>query len=373
MGIMKRIGDALALRMSDPVTVSSDPAPVTPPARETVLWTRPDIAPTVGVVFTAVSIIATAIEQLSFDLQRNDATIAATRFVRNPDPDLTSRSDWLHELTTSLALHGNAYLRTYRNAQGHADVARVLNPATVHPWIDDRTGRKRFAIGNRDDYTTRDVMHLRLLKPPGRLFGLGPIQAAQPELAGHRDLTEAGTGWIRNAGVPSGLLSTEQNLTPDQRAQLLADWNNVPAGRTRLMSNGIEYKNITISPRDAQFLETRRFSKTEILDLFGIPASLSLGIDKGDSQTYANISQDWLGFVRFRLMRYVREIEEAMTALVPHGQQVRANLEALLRSDALTRMQIHKTAIDAKIYSPEYARTIEHLPADAAGPQEIPA
>jgi len=154
-------------------------------------------------------------------------------------------------------------------------------------------------------------------------------------------------------------------LTPEQARNLLDSWNSVPAGRTRLTSNGLTYERNMINPRDAQWLESRRFSKTEIMDLFGVPASLTLGVDKGDSQTYANVSQDWLGFVRFRLMRYVREIEEALSSLIPRGQQARANLEALLRSDAKTRMEIHAIAIAAGVYSGDYARQIEHIPASA--------
>ena len=359
------------------------PPPNTQPA-ETVrqaleartVYASPARSARVAAVFTAVGIIATAIEQISIDLERNDVPIDSTPFLRRPDPAQPSRSAWLQENVVSLALTGNSYCRIWRGPDGRVETARVLPAHEVTPWEDDRTGRILYAYEGRD-YSTQEILHLKFLRIPGQLLGLGPIQAAQAELTGHMDLTAASANWVRDSGSPSGLLSTEQQLTKEQRKDLLESWNSVPAGRTRLMSNGVSYAPMAINPRDAQFLESRRFSKTEIMDLFGIPASLTLGIDKGDSQTYANVSQDWLGFVRFRLMRYVREIEEGLTSLLPRGQQARMNLEALLRADAQTRYQIHAAAITNGVYSAEYARTIERIPADAAPAtqptQEIPA
>lgn len=377
MSLLDRIATGLGLRSEEPT-----PPPNTQPEEsvaqaiaERTVWASPKRSSRVAAVFTAVGILATAIEQISLDLERNDVPIDSSSFLRRPDPALPSRSAWLHQAVVSMALHGNTYCRLWRNAAGYVETARVLPPAQVRPWADDRTGQIRYAYKGKDLNQT-EILHLQFLRIPGELTGLGPIQAAQAELNGHIDLTNASANWVRDSGTPSGLLTTEQQLTADQRKGLLESWNKVPAGRTRLMSNGLTYAPMAINPKDAQFLESRRFSKTEIMDLFGIPASLSLGIDKGDSQTYANVAQDWLGFVRFRLMRYVREIEEGLTSLLPRGQQARMNLEALLRADAETRFRIHDMAIGSGIYSAAHARDIERVPhtaAPAAPPTKEPA
>lgn len=361
MNVAHRVADWLGLTRSEPtVTIESK---LRAARDERVVYTAPNQAPRIAAVFTAVTIIATALEQLSIDVERRDATIDTTRFVAKPDPDL-ERSDWIHQYAVSLALHGNAYLRTYRDQYGNGIAAKIMDPLTVAPFINER-GRTMYHHDGHD-YDALEVTHSRFLMLPGQLRGLGPIQAAQAELAGHRDVTTASTSWFAESGVPSGWLGTDQALDPEQGRQVIDGWNSVPAGKTRLATHGVTYHSTAISPKDAQFLESRRFSKTEILDLFGIPASLALGIDKGDSETYANVEQDWIGFTRYRLMRYVRAIESALTSLIPRGQQARVNLDALLRADSKTRMEVHKLAIDAGVYSADYARTIEHLPADAA-------
>lgn len=331
---------------------------------ERVLYTAPYAAPRVAAVFTAVGILATALEQLSIDTERDGTPVAPSAFITRPDPDRT-RSEWIHETVTSLALSGNAYWRVWRDDYGHAIAARVLDPNTVRPYRHERTGKLIYSHDGHD-LTRHEIAHLRWLMLPGRDLGLGPIQAAQEELAGHIDVTRAGNRWFTESGTPAGVLATEQQLTPEQGKTVMDAWNAVPAGRTRLATHGTKYTSTALNPADAQFLETRRFTKTEILDIFGIPASLSLGIDKGDSETYANIEQDWLGFTRFKLMRYTTAIESALTDLTPRGQRQRMNLESLLRSDTKTRFEIHKLAIDAGIYSAEHARDIEHISHTAA-------
>ena len=78
--------------------------------------------------------------------------------------------------------------------------------------------------------------------------------------------------------------------------------------------------------------------------------------------TYSNVEQDWLGFVRFTLTKYLRKIEEALTTFTPRGQTVRFQISALLRSDTLTRYQAHQIALNAGFMTLNEIRAIESLP-----------
>lgn len=359
---MDRVTGWLGIRSAP---ISETPAIIGPPARDVTVWTAPASAATLSSVFTCVQIVATAVEQISIDAERAGLPLETSGFIARPDETM-SRPAWLHMLTVCLALYGNAYLLVERDKYGQPLNASPLPPAEVGVYRDPATNRVRYSWHGRDGYTPAEIVHLQFLRTPGRITGLGPIQAAQPELRSARDLSDAGHAWFGNAGTPSGIISTTAALTPTQAAEMMDAWNAVPAGRTRLITNGGSYSPVSISPKDAQWLESRQFSKTEIADLFGIPASLILGVDKGTSTTYSNIEQDWLGFVRFRLMRYINEIETALTGILPRGQRARFNIESLLRTDSKTRMEIHQIAISAGVYSPAWARAIEHIPEGAA-------
>jgi phage portal protein BeeE len=65
--------------------------------------------------------------------------------------------------------------------------------------------------------------------------------------------------------------------------------------------------------------------------------------------TYSNIEQELISFTRFTLAAYYIEIEEALTSLLPGRLTniAKMNVDALLRSDTLTRYQAHQIALDA--------------------------
>jgi phage portal protein BeeE len=60
-------------------------------------------------------------------------------------------------------------------------------------------------------------------------------------------------------------------------------------------------------------------------------------------------------------MSYLIEIEQGLTSLLPRGQEAHFNIEALLRSDTLTRYNAHKLGIEAGFLTIEEVRAIEGL------------
>ena len=81
---------------------------------------------------------------------------------------------------------------------------------------------------------------------------------------------------------------------------------------------------------------------------------------EGNSQTYANVEQDWIGYTRYGLMALLLPIEEELTSLAPANIEIRFNTDALLRTDTLSRYQAHAIALGGKPFlSQEEVRHIE--------------
>lgn len=141
-------------------------------------------------------------------------------------------------------------------------------------------------------------------------------------------------------------------------------WKQSRAG-TRdiaLLSNGIKYSPILLTPEQAQFISSQKLTTLQIARLFGIPASLMLAAVEGDSTSYSNLTQDLIVMTRFSLMEDLSEIEDALTSILPRGQVAKFNLDAVLRADTLGRYQAHKIALDAGFLSIDEVRAIEGLP-----------
>ena len=138
-----------------------------------------------SVVFRGVQILQTAVSGLPVRQLRHGMAVEPARIVERPDPD-TWRADFISETVMGLALNGNAFWLRLKGVDGSTIGLRNLPPALVS--VSDARGDianpdKRYWYMGRE-YTSNDIIHLRFLKVPGRLRGMGPIEAAREEIEG---------------------------------------------------------------------------------------------------------------------------------------------------------------------------------------------
>ena len=366
MNLPKLLRDALSLSRRGEAPTEGG-SPLTIPSREASGVSAVSVNEALGLsaIYRAVSIHTVAAKQLSFGAFRGGIELAADQapaWMRRPDIH-SSRSAFLEQTVVSLALNGNAYWRITRNERGISNL-EVLNPLDV--LVQTSSAGQVIAYRYQGhDLAVGDVQHLRLLRIPGTPYGLGPIQAAQRELRGAVDVRDYAGKWFTGSGTPAtGYLATDQPLNAELAAQYRESWTQATANRegVPVLGAGIKFAQLYLSPEDALWIDAQKFNVTGAARLFGVPASLMLATVEGNTQTYANVSQDWLGYVRFSLMQYLIEIEEAFTALLPRGTEAKFNVEALLRSDTASRYSAHAAGIAAGWLLRSEVRAIENLP-----------
>lgn len=167
--------------------------------------------------------------------------------------------------------------------------------------------------------------------------------------------------FFSDGAVPSGILSTDQHLNADQAEALRTRFietnqKNTPA----VLSNGLEYQQLKLSPKDLQWLESRQFSIQDIARLFGVPATFLLA-NSGDSQTYANLETVNRAFVNFTLMGYFGVIEDALSALLPIDSVAKFDLDNFLRGDTASRYAAYESALRAGWLTRNEIRQFEGL------------
>lgn len=318
-----------------------------------------------SMVYRAINIHAISAKQMSIDVYRNGTIIESPAYVRQPDVKIT-RPAFIEQSIVSLATTGNAFWEIKRDQAGRIMNLEVLNPlnVTINDNEDGSIQSYRVVSGSKEKVLRPErVQHLSLMRVPGSNWGLGPIQSAKRELKGAVDVRDYASYWFEESGIPSGVLKSDQVLSPDQATAAKNAWNATAGAKNgvAVLGQGLSYAPIFLSPSDAQFIETQNWNVTQIARLFGVPASLMLADTAGSSMTYQNVEQDWIGYIRFSLMTYLIEIEQAFTSLLPRGQEAHFNIEALLRSDTLTRYNAHKIGLEAGFLTIEEVRAIEGL------------
>ncbi|NQX26837.1 phage portal protein [Microbacteriaceae bacterium VKM Ac-2854] len=358
----------------------SGATPITVPDRSQRLSAfSTDRALTLSDIYSGLRIHATAASQLSFGVYRGNVSRPVPAILDQPDVD-ASLSEWIEYVVMSMYIDGNAFIRLVRDDRGVIVDAYPLNPTEVTVKVDRTREKPRTSylhLGR--EFTKRDLYHIKFLTVPGLARGLGPIQAAQLEVTGALDARDYGAQWLSDSNMPDGVLTTDQELGPGQADMYKHVWygrnpdgspRTIPDGtaafganeRIRVMGKGLSYSPLMLKPSDVQFLETQQFNTTKMARLLGVPASLFLAAVEGNSQTYSNVEQEWIGYVRFSLMKVLRPMEEFATAIIPRGSVARFKLEALLRSDTKSRYEGHVAAINAGFLTVDEVRAIEGLP-----------
>ena len=357
---------------------SSAPGPTVTP--ETALATADAYSCVRALSDAAASLPLLAYRRTAAGRERFDGPVAD--LLDRPAPAVT-QANLVAQIVAHLNLYGNSFLGKFRNGAGRVEQLACLHPARVVPEL--RGGLPFYTVtgpkGERSTHGPADVIHVRGLSVDG-LVGLSPVRQCRQALGLSSTLTEHAARFFQNDARPSGILKVEHGDAGDVMQDLKARWEQGHTGmpnahRVAILAGQVEFIPISMPADDAQFLEQRKLSATEIARVFRVPPWM-IGADAGSSMTYANVEQQALAFVTYSLRPWLVLIEQALTAdpdLFPAGTYCEFLLDALLRADSSTRAAIYTAGLDPVTgwLTREEVRRLENLPAETAVRTEEPS
>ena len=295
------------------------------------LWTPRDYAALAregfqknAVVHRSVRLVAEAAASLPLILKSDGAELTA-----HPLLSLLARPNareggqrFLESLYGHLLVSGNAYVEAVSVDDGvrelHAlrpDRMRVVPGADGWPAAYDYTvGTQtiRFAQGSEG---VPPILHLTLFHPADDYYGLSPMEAAATALDVHNAAGAWNKALLDNAARPSGALVVGGSvLTEAQfdrlKSELETNYQGAGnAGRPLLLEGGLDWKPLSLSPKDMDFVEAKAAAARDIALAFGVPPLL-LGLP-GDN-THANYAEANRAFYRQTVIPLVKRTAEAL-------------------------------------------------------------
>ena len=211
----------------------------------------------------------------------------------------------------------------------------------------------------------RDVLHIPGLGFDG-LVGYSPIAMAKNAIGLAIATEEYGAKFFANGAAPSGVLEhpgTIKDPTKVREAWQSQFGGSSNSGKVAVLEEGMKYTPISISPEQAQFLETRKFQINEIARIFRVPPHMVGDLEKS---SFSNIEQQSLEFVKYTLDPWVMRWEQSIqrSLFTPNEKKnyfVKFNVEGLLRGDYQSRMQGYATARQNGWMSANDIRELENL------------
>lgn len=317
--------------------------------------------------YACVRLLADSIASLPWDAYRKQGNARVEvdptpSLLRDPWSEMTP-FDWKHQMMVSLTMRGNFYGQiTARDRLEYPTAVMPLHPDQVRIDRDPNTGERTVWVGG-STIPRADLFHIPAFRLPGSDLGLSPVGMARQSLGLGLAAEAFGATWFRDGAAPSSVLQTSQVLTDTQVRQVQQTWVSSHGGRRRpaVLSGGFEWKPITITPEESQFLETRRFQTSEIARFFGIPPHMIGDVEKSTSWG-TGIEQQSIGYVTYTLRPWLTRIESALSRALPGGQYVKFNVDGLLRGDVKSRYDAYQTALDSGWRNPDEVRALEDLP-----------
>jgi HK97 family phage portal protein len=268
--------------------------------------------------------------------------------IRRPNPR-QSGSELLEGVYAYLQTAGNAYLHAVVT-DGGVKGLYGLRPDRVQAVAghDGYAEAYAYTSGGRTQTLRQDtrpvaaVLHMALFHPLDDHYGMAPLEAAQTSLDLHNAASRWNKALLDNSARPSGALVYSAGngaLTPAQFDRLkgeleMAFEGATNAGRPMVLEGGLDWKALSISPRDMDFIEAKHVAAREIALAFGVPPML-LGIP-GDA-TYANMAEANKALWRQTIVPLVRRVADELSfwlapayggvALEPDFDQVEALAE----------------------------------------------
>jgi len=325
-----------------------------------------------AVVYRCVRMVAEAAASVPLvafaEGEKAEADHPVARLLAQPNSE-QGGPDLLEAFYGALQVSGNGYLEAVgfeglsgvgRGVSAGPSPAHRITPDTPHPtslcelyalrpermavvpgargWAEAYD----YSVGGRTRRIGRDadgwlpVLHLKLLNPADDHYGFPPLEAAAFAVDVHNASGAWNKALLDNAARPSGALvyGGGQPLTEEQFQRLKVDLaaahgGQENAGRPLLLEGGLDWKPMSMSPAEMDFISGKHAAAREIALAFGVPPQL-LGIP-GDS-TYSNYKEANLAFWRGTVAPLAQRTARALTAwLEPKfsGVRIAADLDSV--------------------------------------------
>jgi HK97 family phage portal protein len=276
-----------------------------------------------------------------------------------------TREEWLFRAVISMAARGNAVgLVMARDGFGFPTGVEWTDP---DQWrVDDQPPGGSLARpvwywqGRR--IPTEDVIHIPWMPVPGRIWGLSPLGAYAAVVQAALGAQEYAAGWFAGGGAPPGTYKNEtQTLDKDTADAVKA--RLVQAIRTRqpiVYGRDWTYTPISISPNEAQFIESQQIGATQIAAIYGVPPE-KIGGQAGGSLTYNTVELNQIAAQTDAVRPWVTKLEAKFAGLLPERQYVRFAMDAPVRTDIKTRYEVYELARRIGLKSIDELRELEDL------------
>ena len=305
------------------------------------------------------------------------------RLLHMPNPS-TAGADFFACVISNMLLYGNAYIlalgkhaitQMHLLHSPHVDVQ--LTEGGVAVCYRHSVNGKQYQYHIDPKTRHSQVLHIKNYHPSDSLYGLSSLQAAESAINLHNQSTRWNTALLNNGARPTGALVLKNGHLNDEQfsrlqQQLYERFSGTRnTGQPIILEGGLDWKEMSVNPKDMDFIRAKENAAKEIALAFGVPVQL-LGI-QGDS-TYNNMQEARLALWEETILPLLDKISDSLTLWLSnwYGQDITVDFDRDAIS-ALTekRQSMWKKISEADFMTLNEKRALVNLPPISAKTQEV--
>lgn len=284
-----------------------------------------------------------------------------------------TKVEFLETVLLNLVIHGNAYCVVTRSGDRITSLLPIMTAQVEPMLLDDGSMVYNYLTdSNVTVFAAQNIWHLKLMG--SGTVGMSPLAYQRNSLGIAQAAEGAVTKIYRNGAKPSGVLSIDRLLKPEQREQIRNNFSSLTTSsddRLMVLESGMKFESVSLSPQDIELLASRKFQISEICRWYGVP-SVMINDSNGTSVWGSGIEQVMQGFYKLTLRPLLEKIESSimvnlLTPAERNRMEVEFDFDALLRADLKSRYESYRLGITNGLMTPNEARAAEHLPAIEGG------
>lgn len=291
------------------------------------------------------------------------------KLIKNPNEFMTSFT-FRETVQSHISNWGNGYAAIIRmNSQRPAELL-PLDPSKTYA---KREGGKLFYItdidGKKHKINAIDMIHVPGLGFDG-ITGYSPITMHRNAIGLGMAADEYAGRFFANDATPKGVIEHPSHFKDSESFNKFKNnWQDSQGGsnrhKTAILQDGMKYTQISLAPNDAQFIETKKYSVTDIARIFRVPPHMIGDLERS---TFSNIEQQALEFVKYTLLPWlIRWEQELNRKLFTEREKesgeffIKHSVDGLLRGDINSRYDAYGKGINSGFITRNEARELEDM------------
>ena len=262
----------------------------------------------------------------------------------SPNPEQTRIQMW-EALMAHLLLWGNCYCHIQQDLMGRPIALWPLDPSRMTIKRPDPNGLLVYQYqmtnsGETANFPPWEILHIAGLGFNGTI-GYSIISLAREGIATGLAYEEYTARFFSNNATPSGFLEIPGVVDEQTKKTIRQDWYGTHGGLTKsqligIIGQGMKFNPVSVQAKDAQFLESRKFTVTEVCRWFNIAPHMIFDLERS---TNNNIEQQSLEAVIYTFRPWCVRIEQAIQNKMVFDDEISVEhrLEGLLRGDTASR------------------------------------